>query len=86
MNLKVQPGAKQSKVVGPLGNQLKVAVAAPPVDGKANEALLTWLSKALGVKRSCLSIVSGQLGRDKRVRLVGEQADRVIQRLVHHQS
>lgn len=81
LKLKVQPGAKHAKVIGPHGDQLKVAVAAPPVDGKANEALLVWLSKILGVKRSSLSIVSGQSGRDKRLRLVDTDWAEVLNRL-----
>lgn len=84
LSLRVQPGAKQAKVIGSYGDQLKVAVAAPPVAGKANEALLVWLSKTLGVKRANLSIVSGQSSRDKRVRLLGEQPEWVIRRLVGH--
>lgn len=84
LKLRVQPGAKHAKVIGPHGDQLKVAVAAPPVDGKANEALLVWLSKILGVKRANLSIVSGQSSRDKRVRLLGEQPEWVIRRLAGH--
>ena len=54
-------------MLGILGDQLKVAVQAPPVDGKANEALLKWLADTLGLKRNQVSLVSGQTSRDKRV-------------------
>lgn len=81
MLIKVLPGAKASRVVGEHGSQLKVAVAAPPVDGKANEALLNWLAKALGVRRANLKLLSGQSSRDKRVSVNGVTALEVVQRL-----
>lgn len=81
LRLKVQPGAKRSRVVGPYASQLKVAVAAPPVDGKANAALLSWLSETLGVKRSCLTLMSGETGRDKRVKVVSLDSQQVLRLL-----
>lgn len=69
LRLRIQPGAKQTSVIGPLADQLKIAVQAPPVDGKANEALLRWLAQTLGVKKAQLTLVSGQTSRDKRVRV-----------------
>ena len=81
LRLRVQPGAKKSKVVGPHAAQLKVAVAAPPVDGKANATLLSWLAKELGLRQSDLEILSGQSGRDKRIKVTGSDPDAVIKHL-----
>lgn len=81
LRLRVQPGAKKSRVVGPHAAQLKVAVAAPPVDGKANATLLAWLAKELGLKQSDLEILSGQSGRDKRIKVTGSDPDVVIKQL-----
>jgi uncharacterized protein (TIGR00251 family) len=59
-------------VVGPVvGDRLRVAVAAPPVDGKANEAVVRTLAEALGVPRSAVEIVRGEAGRRKTVRVRG---------------
>lgn len=75
--LHVQPGARRSGVVGEHGGRLKVAVSAPAVDGRANQALLDLLAKACGVPRRTVSLVSGAGGRDKRVRLAGLTAAQV---------
>ncbi|UOD50946.1 DUF167 domain-containing protein [Orrella daihaiensis] len=77
LRLRIQPGAKRSCVLGVLSDQLKVAVHAPPVDGKANEALLKWLVDTLGLKRNQIELVSGQTSRDKRVRLENIKATQI---------
>jgi uncharacterized protein (TIGR00251 family) len=53
---------------------LRVRVAAPPVDGAANAALVEWLAKALGVRRSDVEVAAGESGRSKRVTLAGDGA------------
>ncbi|MFN0135982.1 MAG: DUF167 domain-containing protein [Phycisphaerae bacterium] len=65
--LKVVPGASRSKIVGLLGAALKVAVAAPPEDGKANEEVIRVLAGALSVARSDVEIISGETRPQKRV-------------------
>jgi uncharacterized protein len=65
--LRVQPGAKRSALLGPHGDRLKVAIAAPPVDGRANESLLRFLADCLQVRPSTLRLTVGQTGRDKQV-------------------
>lgn len=69
LRLRVQPGAKRTQILGPLGDQLKVAIQATPVDGQANEALLRWLANSLGVRLSHVSLTSGQSSRNKRVQI-----------------
>jgi uncharacterized protein (TIGR00251 family) len=71
LNLRVLPGAKRNQVDGLYGDALKIRLQAPPVDGKANQALIEFLSDKLGTPRSRISIVSGATTRNKRVRVVG---------------
>jgi hypothetical protein len=71
LNLHIQPGAKQTEVVGLHGDALKIRLAAPPVDGKANDALVAFLAKKLGAGRTAVELVSGQTSRAKRVRVAG---------------
>jgi len=74
LDLWVQPGASKSGFAGAHGARLKVRVASPPVDGKANLALLKFLAKALGVPPRDLELVSGETSRGKTVRIVGISA------------
>ncbi len=70
--IRVQPGAKRTEVAGPLGDDLKVRVAAPPVDGKANAALVRFLASQLDVPVREVTVVRGESSRSK---LVAVQAD-----------
>ena len=75
LSLHVQPGAKRTAVVGLYGEKLKIALAAPPVDGKANQALVQFLAKSLGIAKSSVTILSGETNREKRVAVrCGEEA------------
>lgn len=67
--VRAQPGAKQTRLVGLHGERLKVALAAPPVDGKANAVLLAALADWLGLPNNRLALVHGATGRDKTVRV-----------------
>lgn len=71
LRLHIQPGAKKTEVVGPHGAALKIRLAAPPVDGKANACLMEFLAGRLGVAKSSVSLVSGESARAKRVRIDG---------------
>ena len=70
----VQPGAKRTAVAGIYGTALKVSLAAPPVDGKANRELCVFLAKKLKLPKSAVTLVSGQTSRDKVVFLPGVTA------------
>lgn len=72
--IRVKPGARKEAVGGRHGDALVVAVAAPPVEGKANEAVRKALARAFGVRRQDVVIVAGEKGRDKVVELPGDQA------------
>lgn len=65
----LQPGAKRSEFAGIHGDRIKIRLNAPPVDGKANSQLIAFLSKAFGVKKNAVQIESGELSRQKRVRI-----------------
>ena len=77
MHVHVQPRASRSEVVGTHGAALKVRLLAPPVDGAANEALVTLLAEALGVPRRDVRIVHGATSRAKVVEIEGTTADAV---------
>jgi uncharacterized protein (TIGR00251 family) len=63
--VRAQPGAKKDAVLGRHGDSLKVAVTAPPEDGRANAALVEYLKTLLGVKRSQVELLSGERNRNK---------------------
>ncbi|MEP7327632.1 MAG: DUF167 domain-containing protein [Betaproteobacteria bacterium] len=69
LTLHVQPGAARTQVVGIHGDALKLKLAAPPVDGKANDALLHFLADAFGVPLRQVTLVRGQTTRAKVVRV-----------------
>lgn len=82
ITLHIQPGARRTEIVGLHGDALKIRVAAPPVEGKANEQLVAFLAGALGVAKSQVEVVAGATGRRKRVRVVGatpQAAERLVQ-------
>lgn len=66
-----QPGAAQTGIAGEHGDALKIRLAAPPVDGKANAALLEFLAKSFGVPRTAVALVGGAASRRKRVSVAG---------------
>lgn len=71
LELLVQPRASRTRVVGEHDGRLKIQLAAPPVDGEANEALLAFLAGALRVRRVDVALLAGASGRRKRVRVSG---------------
>lgn len=80
LELLVQPGARRTEVVGPLGASLKIKVAARADRGRANAALIQFLVEALGVTRANVKIVRGQANRTKLV-LVDAPIDPAVLRL-----
>lgn len=74
ITVRLAPRAARDRILGPHGDALKVAVTAPPVEGKANRHLIRFLAKRLGVPQGALSIVSGELARDKVVEAAGVRA------------
>jgi len=79
--VRVHPRAKKNAVTGELGDALKVALTAPPVEGKANEACIEFFAKLLKVPRSSVSIAAGQSSRNKVIRIAGLSAKELEKRL-----
>lgn len=71
VDVHVQPGAHRPRVVGRHGDAVKVAVAAPPVDGRANEAVVKAIADVLGVPGADVTVASGQTARRKRLFVSG---------------
>jgi len=76
-SVRVHPGARKSGITGIHADALKISLSTPPVDGRANEALIEFIAKWLGVTRAAVVIVSGQHARSKRVRVTGVAATEV---------
>ena len=70
-----QPGAKKSAVAGLHGEALKIRIAAPPAEGKANAALTDFVARALGVPRRAVNIVKGESSREKLLLVADPGAD-----------
>lgn len=75
--VRAQPGARKNAILGEHGGMLKVAVTAPPEDGRANEAITSLLREWLGLKRSQVELVSGPTNRNKSFLIRGLHATRL---------
>ncbi len=75
ISIHAQPGAKKSGIVGIHGDALKIRIASPPVDGRANEALIAFVAKALGVPQAAVSLEHGAGSRRKILLVVASGVD-----------
>ena len=80
--VRVQPRASRTEVAGEYDDSLKLRLAAPPVDGKANDACRRFLAGLLDVPLNAVEIISGESSRDKRIKIRGVTAEQVRSRLV----
>jgi len=80
-SIKVHPRAKKNGITGEVGDALKVALTAPPVESKANEACIDFFAKLLEVPRSSVTIGAGETSRNKVIRVVGLPAAEIEKRL-----
>lgn len=88
LRVHVQPRASRTEVTGWREGALAIRLTAPPVEGAANKACRDFLAEALGVKRACVELVSGDKSREKRFRIQGltpEQLETRIQALLQNQ-
>jgi hypothetical protein len=81
LRIRVQPRARRTEIAGEHGGAIKLRVAAPPVDGKANEECRRFLAKLLGVSLGSVEILAGESSRDKLVRIQNATAQRIRQLL-----
>lgn len=72
--VRAQPGAKVSQITGMHGERLKIAIQAPPVDGKANAALCAFVAQWLGLPRRAVRVGAGESSRDKRLDITADLA------------
>lgn len=82
LEVHLQPGASRTEVAGLHGDRLKIRIAAPPVDGKANAALIAWIAAQCGVPRTAVRLVRGAASRRKTVDIGGVSAGEVRKRLM----
>ena len=81
MRIKVVPGASRDRIVGELGDELKIAVSKPPQGGQANKAVIKLLHLALGLPSQHISIVSGHGNPRKQIRISGISAVQIRDKL-----
>ena len=81
LTIRVTPRSSRNRVDGPIGDALKIRLNAPPVEGKANEALLEFLAERLDLPRRAIALLAGTQGRLKRVLVRGVTAEQVAARL-----
>lgn len=81
LQLHVQPGASRTGIAGLHGDALKVRVAAPPAEGRANKELLDYLAEVLGVPRARIAVVKGETGRRKTLIVQGIELQEARRRL-----
>lgn len=81
LKLRVHPGAKRSAVNGTFADALKIELQAPPVDGKANAALLKFLAEQLDLPKTAVSLKSGESSRDKVIKITGITPEQIISNL-----
>ena len=79
--VKVQPRARKNAITGEIGDALKLALTAPPVEGRANQACIEFLAEVLNVPRSSVTIAAGESSRNKVIRVRGLSAAQVEAKL-----
>jgi hypothetical protein len=75
--VRVQPKSRRNEITGLHGDALKIRLAAPPIEGKANQALQKFLAKQLHIPPSAVEILTGHTSRQKRVRVTGVSAQAI---------
>ena len=80
--VRVVPRASKNEIAGQVGDAIKVRLTAPPVEGKANEALIAFLAQELGLRKSQVEIVAGETSRNKVICVLGLSPAEVEERLL----
>jgi uncharacterized protein (TIGR00251 family) len=81
LSIKLQPRASRNEIGEPLGDELRIAVTAPPVDAAANQALIELLADVLDCPKRQVELIRGQTSRHKTVKLHGFNAAQVLEKL-----
>lgn len=82
--VKVHPRARKNTITGTVGDALKLALTAPPVDGKANQAVIEFFADLFAIPRSSVTIASGETSRNKIVRIAGVSKEVAEQKLAEN--
>ena len=82
LKLRIVPNAKRDEVTGEHGNAVKIKIAAPALEGKANDAVLEFLAEKLGLHRRDITLIAGEKSRDKLVEIAGLDATEARGRLL----
>src|SRR2546430_17019813 len=77
LSVRVHPGAKRNAITGLHAGAVKIALNAPPVDGKANEALIAFVAAQLNMPRSKIALITGATSRSKTLPIIGKSAAEV---------
>lgn len=81
IQVRIHPRAKKNAITGEIGDALKIALTAPPIEGRANEACVEFFAKLLKVPRSSVTIASGLSSRNKVIRVAGVTGQSIRDRL-----
>ena len=77
----LQPKASKNEIVGPYRDGIKVKVTAPPIEGKANDTLIRFLAKELGISPSSIEIIKGHHSHEKTLRISGTLDQELMKKL-----
>ena len=83
-SVKVHPRARKNAITGVVGDALKLALTAPPVEGKANQAVIEFFADLFAIPRSSVTIASGETSRNKTVRIAGVSKPAAEQKLAEN--
>jgi uncharacterized protein len=83
-SVRVQPRAARTAITGTAGEALKISLSAPPVDGRANVAVVEFFSEILSVPRASVQVVAGERSRNKVIRIGGCSGAEVLRKLREH--
>ena len=78
----LQPKSSRNEIIGSYRDGIKVKLTAPPVEGKANEVLIRFLAKELGVSPSCIKIIRGQHSREKTLKISGNVDQDLVEKIL----
>ena len=81
LEIRVTPNAGRSEITGWKDGALRVKIAAPPEKGKGNKELIDFLSRALGIRKSAITIVAGRTGRNKTIAVEGMNREEIINKI-----
>ena len=81
LKIYLQPKASKNEIVGPYRDGIKVKVTAPPIEGKANEALIRFLAQEIGISPSSIEIVKGHHSREKTLKISGTPDQELMKKL-----